>query len=479
MPSLLRLRPNQLMLLLLLILWRLLLLFVNSPWLGHHDANGVWLGAAARNLRVYGPVQITLVPLLNRAPVPPDLPNYYVNHPPLLVWVTALFETVFGAREMSARLVSIFSTMVSVAAFYVLCRRLYGYTHGLVCATLYALTPMIIYFGRMPNHEPLSLAFLMLFGAVFVGWMQQPTRRRWWAMAVLGFVAVWTAWASLFVILALCAFGLWAAKPAQRWQLLGLGGVGVLALVSIVFFYSLQYPDTLNRLLYAFSWRTSTRSEVSESFTFLQFSGETLVHLIADCTLALVVLAFIGFVPALCQGSRLNQAVLLALGAAGLGYNLVFRSASYVHDYYKIYLLPFLAIAAACAVVYAFRSHRLRRFVEPALIALLLVSTVTAVLISSKWYAPSRDELILQMADLIAAHTAPADTVFTNLTFNPPLEYYAFRKMVWEIQPAEVASLAAAASPAVYLYCPWLGAAEADQPATNAQALAECQITQP
>lgn len=469
---------GPLIVLLLLVLWALLLLFVNSPWLGHHDANGVWLGSAARNLRVYGPAQITLVPLLNRAPIPPDLPNYYVHHPPLVVWITALFETIFGVREMSARLVSIFSSMVSVAAFYVLCRRLYGYTHGLVCAALYALTPMIIYFGRMPNHEPLSLAFLMLFAAVFVGWVQQPISRRWWTMAALAFAAVWTAWASLFVLLALCVFGLWAAKPAQRRPLLALGAVGLLALVSIVAFYSLQYPDTLNRLISAFSWRTSTRSEVSESFTFIQFMGETLIHLIAGCTLAVVLLALLGFVPALRQGSRLSQAVLLAFGAAGLSYNLVFRSASYVHDYYKIYLLPFLAIAAACAIVYAFRSG-LRRYAEPALIALFLVSTVTAVLISRKWYAPSDDELVLLLADKVTASTSAADTVFTNLAFNPPLEYYAFRKMVWEIQPDEVEALAAAAAPAAYLRCTWLDNPAAQPPATTDEALAACQITRP
>ncbi|MEZ4671375.1 MAG: glycosyltransferase family 39 protein [Anaerolineae bacterium] len=469
-------RPERLLFLLLLVLWALLTLFINSPWFGHHDANGVWLGAAARNLRLYGPAQITLVPLLNRAPVPPDIANYYVNHPPLIVWVTALAQTVFGDYEMSMRLVSIFSTMVSVAAFYVMCRRLYGDRHGLVCTALYALTPMIAYFGRMPNHEPLALAFIMSFGALFVAWMQQPTSRGWWAMVVLTVFAVWTAWASLFVVLALCVFALWAAKPAQRLPLLLLGAVALLALASIVFFYSLQYPETLDRLIYAFSWRTSTRSEISESFTFGVFIGETIIHLIADCTIALLVLALLGFVPALRQGRRLHQAVLLAFGAAGLGYILVFRSASYVHDYYKIFLMPFLAIAASCAVVYVMRRPRWRRRAEPALVALFLVSTVTAILFSSKWYEPSRDRVELLLAEKIAANTTSAETIFTNADFNPPLEYYAFRKMVWNIKPDEVDAMAAVAAPAVYLDCAWLNDPSLPPPATPAEALAACTI---
>ena len=49
--------------------------------------------------------------------------------------------------------------------------------------------------------------------------------------------------------------------------------------------------------------------------------------------------------------------------------------------------------------------------------------------------------------------------------------------MVWEIKPDEVKALVVAASPAVYLDCPWLDNPSAEPPATNADALTACQIT--
>lgn len=468
-------RSDRWMILLLLIMWALLLLYINVSWFGHHDPNGVWVSAAARNLRLYGPSQIGLVPLLNRAPIPPDQANYYVHHPPLIVWVTAISETVFGTNAMSVRLVSIFSTFVSIAAFYVMCRRLYNPERGLLCAALYAFTPMIIYFGRMPNHEPMSLAFLMLFGALYIKWVNTPTSRRWWCMAALVFLAVWTAWASAFVVLAICTFGVVAVRPTQRTRLIGLAGIVLVAIFTVIGFYSLQYPYTIHDLLRTFNWRTSTVSEVSASFTFFEFAGNTLIYIITGGTLALTVLSIGGVIPVLRRMNRLNRSMILALLAAGLSYILIFRSASYVHDYYSIYLIPFMAITAACAIASSFAQPRLRRFAEPALISLFLCSTIGAIFVLNGWYARP-DTLILAMADYITNHTAQSDTVFTNISFNPTLEYYAFRKIVWDTPPQAVSNPMTDPSPALYLYCPWIDAPAGDPPLTDADAVAACRI---
>ncbi len=473
----LKLKSNQWMILILTVMWGLLLLYVNMPWLGHHDANGVWIGAAARNLLTYGPAQIGLIPVLTRGPIPPDLPNVYVHHPPLMVWLTALSELIFGMSEMSIRLISIFPTMISVAAFYVMCRRLYDAKTGLVCAVLYAFTPMLVYFGRMPDHEPLSLAFLMLFGAVYVNWVKKPTTQRWWSLAVLVITAVWTSWACVFVIGAFCFFGLWAVRAKQRLPLIGLGIVMLAAMISVVGLYYLQYPNTFVDLIAAFNWRTSTVSEVSTSFTIVEFATETAVHIIAGVTLALSILCLIGIIPALRVKSRLQQTTILALGISGLAYIMVFRSASYVHDYYKIYLVPFMAITAAYIIVYALRRPRIWRFAQPALTGLFIISSIWAIVIVNSWYFKSRDDILLYMADYIAANTTKSDTVLTNVFFNPPLEYYAFRKMVWEVQPQDVYKQAVGKLPAVYLYCPWIDKSENEQPHSDAEAIATCQFT--
>lgn len=193
--------------------------------------------------------------------------------------------------------------------------------------------------------------------------------------------------------------------------------------------------------------------------------------------MGLTILCLIGIIPALRVKNRLQQTTILALAASGLAYILVFRGASYVHDYYKIYLIPFMAITAAYVVVYAFRRPHIRRFAQPALTSLLIISSLWAVVIVNSWYFKTRDDILLHMADYIATNTTKSDTVLTNIFLNPPLEYYTFRKMVWEVQPADVNKQAVGKSPAVYFYCPWVDKPDNEHPHSDAEAIAACQLT--
>jgi 4-amino-4-deoxy-L-arabinose transferase-like glycosyltransferase len=468
------------MIVLLLLMWKLLLLFGDSPYFGHHDANGVWLGAAARNLRLYDIGQIGLVPQLSRGPVPPDTTNYYVHHPPLLVWVTALAESAWGEHELSMRMVSIFSTMIGIAAFFVFCRRLYGARMGLLTTGLYALTPMIIYFGRMPNHEPLALAFLMLFLAEYVNWTRAPSRKSWLILAALAFLGIWTAWADFFFVMLVAFTGLWAVRRTQRAALVGLGGVSVLAIVTIVGLYMLEYPNTIKDLIDTFNWRTSVVSEISTTFTWPEFAGQILIHLLADATFAIVIMAVPGVIRLWRDARPLNRTLLIALLAAGLSYNILFRSASYVHDYYTIFLLPFLAIAAAHGVMSAFTDPRWKRIVRPAVTGIFLTSTIAAIFFMSRWYNTNYQPLELQLAHWLAANTQPQDLILTNLPDDPPIEYYAFRKIIGNVPPDsdKSAFIPAGVQAVVYLDCPWYGAVP-EQTLSDAQRLAACQIQKP
>lgn len=465
------------LIILLLVMWGLLLLYGNSPFFGHHDANGVWLGSAARNLRLYDLREISLVPLPTRGPIPLDPVSYYVNHPPLVVWLSAIAQNIWGDSALSLRLVSIFATMVSLAAFYVFCRRLYGMRMGRLCVMLYGLTPFTIYFGRMPNHESLALAFLMLFLAAFVKWTRTSDRSQWIFMAAMAFLGIWVAWADFFFVMFVSFTGMWAVRPHQRRALVLLGGVGVLAVVTIMGFYTLSYPATLSELLEAFIWRTSTRSEISQSFTWLEFGGQILLYLIAGATVAVVLLAAPGVILAWKDKRPVNRALLVALVGAGLSYNVLFRSAAYVHSYYFVYLLPFVIIAAAHCVDALMRVRQWQ--VRPALAGLFLASAIGAVALTSRWYNPDYRPFGLQLAEWVEERTQPQDLIFTNIPgINPPIEYYAYRKFVWGINLSDaMAAIPEGVTSAVYIDCPsWAAADLSAQSTIIGQLLDACTI---
>ncbi len=210
--------------------------------------------------------------VLNPAPTTPDQFHYYQHHPILTAWVSALFSSVAGLNEVSMRMVSILASMISITAFYVICRRLYGARVGWWGAAFYAASPMIAYFGRMSNHELLTLMFLMLFTCILINWLRKPSRVRWWALLIFGILAVWTAWAALFFIALFVLLTLWIGSRAQRQAMIVLGGLTVLSVIGLVAFYQAQWSGTIADLIEVFIWRSSptTLRRGSQSFTMLE-----------------------------------------------------------------------------------------------------------------------------------------------------------------------------------------------------------------
>jgi 4-amino-4-deoxy-L-arabinose transferase-like glycosyltransferase len=444
---------------LLLFAWGVMSLYADRSFFGHHDANGVWLGAAARNLAGYGPAEIGWAPILNRGPLRATDLNVYINHPPLVVWASALALTLFGGDELSLRWVSMASTLVAIAGFYVLCRRLFGERRGLLCVALFTLTPMILYFGRMPNHEPLSLAFLMPLAAMLV--RRREGTQRLAGMLALATLAIWTAWASVFFVACFAVVGwLWKRGEAKL-GMLALSAVALLTPALIMAVYVTQYPGTLDKLIVAWVTRTSNvvnadavLSATDIAFTWGDYIMTTLVHLASAATLALLVLGAFGWVSAIRDTDRRRPSMLLALAAAGLAYILVFRQVSFLHNYYKIYLMPVLAISAHYAIVRAWTSPRHQRVLRPVTIGLLVPSLLAGALTMRAWINTTDDYMELRLATYLAEATRPEETIFTNLPFNPNLEYYAHRRLVADVSRAEAEAQTEGA--AVYFSCAWV-----------------------
>lgn len=86
------------------------------------------------------------------------IPQFYLFHPVLLAVGTSLF----GIR--GGLLVTPIWGVLSIAAVFLLTRRLFGSLTALLAAALFAVTPPQIWFARYPTTEPLTL--LLLFSGL-------------------------------------------------------------------------------------------------------------------------------------------------------------------------------------------------------------------------------------------------------------------------------------------------------------------------
>ena len=265
-------------------------------------------------------------------------------------------------------------------------------------------------------------------------------------------LAACTAWGALIVVGALIVIGLFYTR--RRAALILLGVVALGALIALLGYYLYFFHDTITDLISAFIWRTSTSSlePGAVAFTWGEYGVRLLVRLITLYTPTVFALALIGVWFAL-RGRGLLRGVVIALLAAGFGYMLLLRNASYIHDYYLMYTAPALALLAGAAVT--LRSRRAAWWLRPLIAGLVLCTLPATIYYLRELYTGSEDTLGIEFAQVIQAGTAPADLIMSNLpSVGFAVEFYADRAVQWDTSPAEAALRAENFSGATYyLHC--------------------------
>lgn len=368
------------LILLLLIIWAVWIVRLSEPYYGVRDGLEIWIPVAVRNLNVYGADTLGYMVVRNAAPIadptnPAEL-QIYTHHPPLVVWLPALFTRLVGFHELGVRYVFAAASFIAASAFYVMVRRLFDAKFALWALGLFAFTPMIAYFLTSHNHDPLGFMVVMLFGAVLVNWHRHPTRLRLLALCALAVLAAWTAWPAVFFVAVLSMVSFLRGRTVHRVGVIAIGISGVIAVAVLLMFFEAQAPGALQDLLDVYVWRASDSAgrRGAESFTMIEWLIRIITHIIFFGTAGFVFLALMGIVPLVRRAKR--EALWMTLGflIAGCLYLLAFRNASFIHDYYKTWLHPSLAISGAAAVVWLRPqlSRGFRALIDGSLLVLIL-----------------------------------------------------------------------------------------------------------
>lgn len=446
------------LLIILLASWGLMLINIDLPWWEQGSDNGAWISGVVRNYERYGALDIGFVQILNFEPATPDTYDYYMHHPPLIVWQTYVTSQLFGFHEASFRYLATIMTLISSTAMYVLIRRLTrNELQALWGTAIYAFTPMMLFYGRMPDHEAPALAFGLLLFAVLVNLSYRVTPYRVLAIVVLIFLCAWTAWAILIFIGLAGVWLLWL-NPKRHWRLfLGFGFVTIGAIVLLITYYQSQYADTINDLLTVFVYRTSDQqlSRGSASFTMLEFLWQNFIHVLSLFTPSLLFLMGIGWALARGRGTRRANGMLIVLLGSALVYFLVFRNATFIHNYYKIYLTPFFALSASFAMV-AHQSYRgrKRRVTSAIMQGFMVGGVITGGFFFSLLHQSADRPQLEEARTLLAEQSQAGDRIYTNLDYGvKPLAFYSSTLMQGNRTPDHIVSQLESDAEFAYLYC--------------------------
>ncbi len=327
---------------------------INKPFIGHHDFMGAFMGKVAKNYLEYGPINLKFGQATGF--ITNGVKNHHsfqLSYLPLLPLLISLSYLIFGVSEWSTRLVPAIASVIGVIFLFLIIDKIWNRWKALLTSILYILTPMFIYFGKLPAPEPLILGAGLASFYWYLNWLDEKSNKNLILITLTLSIGTLSGWPIIYMGILILVHSILIKQ--FNFKL-------VFPIITMFLIISLQFVHSYiltGSFLPAFLVET-IRSRVNQSnFSFggLDFSYTTYIRqeiswLQAYFTRTLIILSVIGMISVVLKPVRFKIITLLIFLIAGLAHPILFSRYVFVHDFLNIYLLPFWAISGMLGVTF-------------------------------------------------------------------------------------------------------------------------------
>ena len=258
-----------------------------------------------------------------------------IEEVPLFAGLVGLTYRVAGEHEWLGRAWSMLATLVGILALYDLVRREYDEEAGLVAAFLFAMSPMMIFYGRAISPDPWMISCMLLCAASYRRYLDDGERVRWLASAAAcGLLAASFKYYGLMVLIPLADMA-YRRGGFRSWftpRFLLLGAVMILPIAAFVLGVFARYPNPTSRNPY-FSFQ-APQLLLHRRF-FMRLTVGLFVNDIGPFATILIALGVVG-----AATGRSRSRPLLGWTVMGLLFIVLLAPKFLDHDYYGLLSLP-------------------------------------------------------------------------------------------------------------------------------------------
>ena len=383
------LRGNWEALLLAAVFIALISINLSSPWQYVHDDNGALFSSCARTHLEKG-FSVTKGQDFRMYRGKDEL-RPYLHHPPFVgLWLAGAFKMTGHDTPQVARGAIAVLQLVSFLLFWVMATRLCKTRMGRnVAATAFAVVPMCVFFGKMPNHEAPSLMFLMLgvLASLSLGYGWTERRKLAWLILVLSWGGVcFSSWAALFYVVGfVVAISMDKEFKGRRdFCLVSFSAlVSFLALVLLQLAWARGWTGLAENSREVCDYLTSSAGKEDGVALWTRSMCDMFWHGYRDYSAAPWCI-FLGFlISGIARWFR-NEAqgrsrhVCMSLVVGTIVYAAIFPKAVGVHAYHLMYILPAVSLSCGLALESIRGNVRLGRMVVVVALAGLVTSCMSA-----------------------------------------------------------------------------------------------------
>ena len=328
---------------------------IKDPWTqGHIGWSGYRSGNIARNYVRFGYLDTRLGAVRDVGPVRPDKFTYD-EHPPMIYWLTSLSYHIFGVSEWSATLVPILCSALSLGLLFMIAFRWWGLSVAVLAAAFMALIPMDAYYGRMVDHEAVTLLFSLLTFYLYILWKEKRARGYLIGVFVALALAMLSDFPGYFVAPWLALYHVLTERRRKgRWtitiSLLISGPLFFLVWAMYLRWISGSFDILTSRLAIRAAGGWGPWVFTLRELYRLQFLRLRSLHTSTLMLLSLVWTIFMAW-DVWHKRDLERHGFVAVLGGFGVTYLALFHQNAYQHDFVAYYLTPFFCLASAWAMV--------------------------------------------------------------------------------------------------------------------------------
>jgi hypothetical protein len=324
------------------------LLVLDRPFYYNAEATGCFYGVLARNYLQFDWTETHGMPILTVGHIPAVPLVFYRHHPPLVPLLIVPLYALFGVGEWQTRLPTALVTIAAVLVMYLLLNRFSTRRIALIATALFAATPMILYYGGLPEVVGTQLIlFILLSLMAYLHFLRQP-RVRTFVLWLFAFsLAALTDWPA-FVFVPVLFIHFLITQPRHYWPWIFAFCLAASAIFATLYIYIALATNA------PWGWMTeplSNRTAISSTstFTLTQWLMTALKFNLTRHTLPILSLV-VGWM--IVYSWRLHRSqpgatIARLLLAWGILHVLVGRQGVYIHEWWWFPLTPGLVIAAA------------------------------------------------------------------------------------------------------------------------------------
>lgn len=350
----------------------------------------------------------------------------YLHHPVLTYWIGYSFRRLFGWNEAAFRLLPFLAHVLSALLLVRLAERFLAARTAALAGVLFAIWPLSLLYGAMPNPESTVLLFLLLGFLNHVRVLETgSTRGRWFRLLSFA-IGCQIDWQVSFLAPALLVFELLLPKPRRLGEVFWLfvaGGLSLLLLL-LYFLWAMESVGALGEHVLRTAAVTLTGQKGNRSFEgFLEIQRGIVSSMVGLPAVLILLLLFVAGVLRPARLRSLKGALVVASFVPFLLNFALFRVPAYDHEFYWMPGMIGLCLGSATAL----EGLHARSLVLGAGAELLLAGSLVWLSLAAEHKAASLPLPYREVAALLDRFAVPEDLVLTPERVGPAMFYAKVR----------------------------------------------------